>query len=256
MAHSIQSAEKRLSEQEIQILSQDHIQTLLQGDPTDSDIVLAQLKASEGWLEAWKKEFQEIIKHLCESETPQEQKVALRKESLVLIENCTITQPFLREGLSDEEVKVLLKHRHPDLSTEEAMQAQYQIFILSDASLRCLRQLSALFSDAEEEDWYDLCFEIHQQHISHLFRQTIAHLTGEEYQFDSLVGVMGKMIDEVEEKVLDGKTWNFKGKLEDVRQFHALQQQNAPLGTTPNKSYKPNPDPSLGKVPYCYNGYL
>lgn len=232
MAHSILPGENLLGEQELGNLSAQHMRTILQSEPQEFDIVVIQFNESPEWLAAWEKEHQEIIKHLSEAKTAPEQKIALRKESLALIENCAITQPFLRDGLSDEEMEILLKHRHPEFSLQEAQEAQLQMYILSDASLRVLHRLSAEFADAEKDDWYDLCMEIHQQHIGHLYRQTIAQLTGNKYNFESLVDVLHKMIDEVEAKVLDGKPWNFANKLKDVRQFATLQ-------TSPGFSVQP-----------------
>jgi hypothetical protein len=229
MGRSIQAGQNFLSDQELRTISKQHIQSLLLTTEADeSDIVVQQLKHNDRWMEAWEKEHEEIIQHLCTSKTVEEQKIALRKETLALIENCSITQPFLREGLTDEEVDLLLKHRHPDISIEDAKQAQFQTYIFSDASLRCLRRLSAEFSDAAEAGWYHLCLEIYRQHISHLYRHTIAQLTGDQYQFESLVEVMRNMIDEVEKKVLDGKPWDFSSKLQDIRQFEALQQSSNP----------------------------
>ncbi|MBF0194871.1 MAG: hypothetical protein HQL71_09940 [Magnetococcales bacterium] len=227
MGSSIQSGQIIFTAQELKILSKKHVQFILSNSKNDDNDIAAQhLKNSTQWLKAWEVEHDEIINHICESTNYEQQKVALRKESLVLIENCSITQPFLREGLTDDEVALLLKHRHPELSLEDAKLAQFQIYIFSDTSLRCLRKISAEFSDAAEGDWYDLCVNIHRQHISHLYRKTIAQLKGETYSFESVVEVMQKMIDEVEEKVLDGKTWDFTKKLQDVIKFEALQQQN------------------------------
>jgi hypothetical protein len=230
MARSIPQGKNLLTSQEIQAISEQYILAAMDGAGMKDDIVIQQLKESAEWMVAWKKEHQEIVEHLSEAQTVEEQKISIRKETLALIENCTITQPFLRHGLSDEQVEILLKHRHPEFSFEDARQAQYQMYIFSMASVRCLRRLSMEFSDAADEDWYDLCFEIHQQHIGHLYMQTISQLTGNEYNFESLVAVLQKMIDEVEAKVLDGKPWDFASKLQDIRQFEALQkQQSGPL---------------------------
>ncbi|MBF0454343.1 MAG: hypothetical protein HQL72_05925 [Magnetococcales bacterium] len=228
MTNSIQMGQQPLSAQAMHLLSQEQIQAILQTPDSSFDLVAHQFKESLQWMDTWEKEHREIIYHLAEAQDAQEQIIAIRKESLTLIENCTITQPFLREGLTDEEVALLLGHRHPDLSLEEATQAQYQLYLFSHASLRCLRRLSAACGDSSSP-WYELCFEIHQQHIGHLYRQTLAHLTGNEYNFESLVPLLQQMIDEVEAKVLDGKPWDFARKLQDVRQFEKLQHQSGPL---------------------------
>ncbi|MBF0444364.1 MAG: hypothetical protein HQL68_02150 [Magnetococcales bacterium] len=227
MGSSIQIGQNIFTAQELKSIAKKHVQSILLSSKNDgTDIVADQLKNSAAWMEAWEKEYEEIVNHICEATTFAEQKIALRKETLALIENCSITQPFLREGLTDEEVDLLLKHRHPELSLEDAKMAQFQIYIFSDTSLRCLREIATRFADAVEGDWYELCVNIHRQHISHLYRKTVAHLTGDTYSFESLVEVMQKMIDEVEKKVLDGKAWDFTKKLQDVKQFEALQQHN------------------------------
>ena len=242
MAHSIPAEYNLLTPDEIQRHAHQQMTEFLQNSEGGFNLVAHQFKSSKEWLEAWKKEYQEIIQHLCEVESAEEQRIKIRKESLVLIENCAITLPFLREGLTDEEVEILLKHRHPEVSLMEAKEAQYQVYLFSEASLLCLRHLSTLFSDSGKEDWFDLCFEIHQQHISHLYRLTLAQLTGVEYNFESLAEIMQKMIDEVEEKVLDGKPWNFANKLRDVRQFQALQTEASPLTTGPTPNLLANID--------------
>jgi hypothetical protein len=227
MGSSRQPEQNVFTEEELKTASKNHVQSILLNSKNDgTDIVADHLKNSAGWMKAWEVEHDEIVRHICESTTFDEQKIALRKETLALIENCSITQPFLREGLTDEEVDILLKHRHPELSLEDAKLAQFQVYIFSETSLRCLRKLAEQFADAADGGWYDLCVNIHRQHISHLYRKTVAQLTGDTYSFESLVEVMQKMIDEVEKKVLDGKPWDFTKKLQDVKQFEALQQQN------------------------------
>ncbi|MBF0379908.1 MAG: hypothetical protein HQL69_02765 [Magnetococcales bacterium] len=227
MGSSIQAEDNILTAQELKILSNKYVQSILSDYSDDgNDIVLQQLKNGAGWLQAWEAQHGDIVNYICESTTHEEQKIALRKKTLALVEKCSITQPFLREGLTDEEVDLLLKHRHPDLSLEDAKMVQFEVYIFSETSLRCLRKISAQFADANKDDWFDLSVNIHRQHISHLYRKTVAHLTGETYNFESLVDVLQKMIDEVENKILDGKPWDFTKKLRDVRQFEELQKQN------------------------------
>ena len=175
----------------------------------DRDVALLQLDENLSWLEAWREEHQEILRRIADCSSKQDQIIALRRETLILIESSTAAQPFLLDELTEEDKGVLSKELHPDMAFEDVMSLEFQLCVFSEASSRCLRLISFELGDARKNDWFVMYCDVYGQVVEHTFREMIAQAKDEIYPLGTLAVVAKQMADEAKEKVLQGYNWDY-----------------------------------------------
>jgi hypothetical protein len=190
--------------------SQQHIENVMNSEEEKSrDIAIRQLDRNPEWFEAWRRDHHERLKRVAESSTRQDQVIKLRRELVNLVESGSAAQPFLRDAFTEEDKRLLATKLNHDMEFNDVMTMEFQLYVFSEASSRCLRLIALELQDARKNDWFGFYCNIYGQFIEHLYKEMIAQARDEVYALGPLVPVTKALVNETKEKIFQGFNWDY-----------------------------------------------
>jgi hypothetical protein len=182
-------------------------------DP-DAIFIYQGIASSQNLANLWLEDHHAILHRVANCWSRTEQLIALRRETLELIERVkrcltlVLSKTYPNQfSLPDDDKRLLIAKMHPETSFQEAQMCYCQGWVYAEASCRCLRDISSSFCDMRKNDWFSAYEYLYGNYIQFCYESMVAEARGEMYPFRSMVGDFRRLTDEIKKRVLLGHNW-------------------------------------------------
>jgi hypothetical protein len=184
-------------------------------DP-DAIFIYQGIAGNQNLFNFWLEDHRAILHRVANCRSRMEQLLALRRETLDLIERVKRCLPLVlsksyprQVSLSDDDKRILIAKIHPDSSFQDAQMCYFQGWVYAEASCRCLRDISSAFGDARQNDWFPMYEYYYGDYIRFCYESMVADARGEIYPFGSAIDIFRCLTEEIKKKVLLGQNLEF-----------------------------------------------
>ena len=206
------------------------IQTILSSEKAETNFAFKKLRDNQDWFDAWWERHCEILKKVADAENGADQILKLRRATVDQIEAKLMAGPFLTDELSEEDKKVLARALgRPDSSSEDTLRTYVDIWVVTEASVQCLRLLAFELGDAKKNDWYDMYCDAYSQFLEHMYQQMIAKAKDDVYVMEAFLPALRQILDQAKEKIFfAGENWDYdKEAMEREREQEEQEEAEA-----------------------------
>jgi hypothetical protein len=187
-------------------------------DEGDDSIYVRIFRKNQNHLKAWKELNSDNMKRVANSSNRTEQLLNLRGEIVKEIEASCMCQPYIDDEFSEEEKKILGERFNKDLSYDDMITYNQQLYVYSQASCKCMRMIAFELGDARKNDWFDMYCDLYPTLVEQIYRATIDDEKSDVYIFGPLIKALKEQIEGIKQKILQGYNWdNNKEEIEEER---------------------------------------